>query len=111
MGGYEMPVKIRGKADPMLEEIKTALTAYVRRHADAQIVLYRRNPVSIRVRIIDPSFAKLERDARNRRAWRYLRKASDEAQSDISMLVLLAPDETELSHANLEFEHPSRSRL
>ena len=39
----------------------------------------------------------------------YLSRRPEPIQSDISMLVLLAPGEEPRSPANLEFEYPSRS--
>jgi hypothetical protein len=53
----------------------------------------------------------MSRAERNEVVWKYLDQLSDEDQGDISMLVLLAPDETRASLANLEFDDPIPSRL
>jgi hypothetical protein len=82
------------------------LTPYQEDHPQAEIVLYRQNSVSIRVRIIDPGFCGTTKHRRHTRAWRYLGKLPEETQSDISLLLLLTPDETTSSFANFEFDDP-----
>ena len=88
-----------------------ALQAYQYDHPSAEIELYRQNPASVRIRIIDPDFAGINRVERNDRVWKYFDAISDDEQGDISMLVLLTPDETSRSTANLEFEDPVPSWL
>ncbi len=107
-----MSVKIaRGKADEVLEQIKGCLERYQNDHPDAEISLYRQNPASVRVRIIDPRFVDMGRADRTDSVWKYFEGLSDEVQSDISMLVLLTSREMSRSMANLEFEDPVPSRL
>jgi stress-induced morphogen len=106
-----MPVEIRGNADKTLKEIAKVLASYLESSPEAQIVIYRQNSVSIRIRVIDPSFAGQERSERHRRIWDCLDKASAHAQSDITMLVLLTPEETETSFGNMTFDNPTPSRL
>jgi stress-induced morphogen len=101
----------RGESDASLESIKKALQSYQEDHPSAEIELYRQNSVSIRIRIIDPDFAGINRAERNDKVWKYLDAISDDEQGDISMLVLLTPDETSRSMANLEFEDPVPSLL
>jgi hypothetical protein len=67
--------------------------------------------VSVRVRIIDPSFDGKTKPERNDIVWNYLTELSDDEQSDISMLLLLTPSETKHSFANFEFEDPVPSKL
>jgi stress-induced morphogen len=102
---------IRGKSDKTIDAIKVVLKKYGDDHADAQISLYRQNSVSVRVRIFDPSFAGNSKPQRNKLVWKYLAELSEDVQSDISMLLLLTPDEKENSFANFEFDHPVRSKL
>jgi hypothetical protein len=97
---------IRGETDQVLEQIRDALDRYLKDHPDAQIDLYRQSSVSVRIRIIDPGFTRMNRIDRNDSVWEYFVALPDDAQSDISMLVLLAPAEVKRSMANLEFEEP-----
>ena len=101
----------RGERDAALDQIVHALAAYERDHPSAHIDVYRQNAVSVRIRIIDPSFKRLEKSARHDAVWQYLDSLPEEMQSDVSMLVLLSPDEKSASFANLEFEDPVPSSL
>jgi hypothetical protein len=103
--------RIRGKSDRVLKRIAATLAAYESEHPGSTAVLYRRNPAAVRIRIVDPSFAGLDRVERDDRAWRYLNKLPANARSDISVLLLLAPEELETSFANQDFEDPVPSRL
>ena len=96
----------RGKTDPVIDRMTEALRAYETDHPNARIDLYRQNPVSVRVRIIDPDLAGRNKIERSKEAWKYPGSLPDEVQSDLSSLILLAPDETKLSCANIEFEDP-----
>ncbi len=49
-------VTIRGKSDACLEAVTNALARYKAQHPHADIVIYRQNFVSVRVRIIDRDF-------------------------------------------------------
>ncbi len=97
---------VRGDTDEIVNSFVAALKTYKADHPRAQIALYRQNPVSIRVRIIDPDFHGLERSERHEKVWKYLETLSDEFQDDLSMLVLLTPNEVSRSFANMEFEDP-----
>ena len=101
----------RGDSDAIIENIIDSLRAYEADHPNAQIDLYRQNPVSVRVRIIDPDFARQDRVERHKDVWRYLDSLDEESQSDISSLILLTPGETKKSFANFEFEDPVPSIL
>jgi len=107
-----VPVKIlRGASDDILEQVIAVLRNYEATHPDAVIDLYRQNSVSIRVRIVDPAFQGMSKKEGNDLVWDYLDTLSEDAQADISMLVLLAPKEVEKSMGNLEFEDPVPSVL
>jgi hypothetical protein len=101
-----MKVEIRGKRDKGLEAIASVLEDYGRDHAEAEATLYRHAPLSVRVRIIDPDFAEMDRAERNHHVWDYLGRLSEDDQSDVNVLLLLAPDEVEKSFGNMEFEDP-----
>ncbi len=107
-----MPVKIlRGASDNILEQVIAVLRNYEATHPGAVIDLYRQNSVSIRVRIVDSAFQGMSKKERNDLVWDYLDTLADEAQGDISMLVLLDPSEREKSFSNLEYEDPVPSIL
>jgi len=53
----------------------------------------------------------MSKKERNDLVWDYLDTLADEAQGDISMLVLLDPSEREKSFSNLEYEDPVPSIL
>jgi hypothetical protein len=112
MGGFEMSIQVmRGSTDAVIEQIIGALRPYAVAHGASQIDLYRQNPVSVRVRIIDPGFAGRSKVDRSNDAWKYLSALPDEVESDISTLILLTPDEKQKSFANFEFEDPVPSTL
>src|SRR3954447_2181440 len=107
-----MPIKIiRGKPDAIIDEIKEVLSSYEKDHPSARIDLYRQNTASVRIRIIDSDFRGMSKRECNDLIWKYLEPASEASQSDVSMLVLLIPDEVNKSVANLEFEDPVPSIL
>jgi stress-induced morphogen len=107
-----MAIRIpRGSSDAIIESIERALQSYQQDHPSSEIDIYRQNSVSVRIRIIDPDFAGMSRVARNDLIWKYFDQISDDEQGDISMLVLLTPEETSRSMANLEFDDPVPSIL
>ena len=102
-----MPVTIpRGRTDGIIDGFVEVLKAYEVDHPHSQIDIYRQNPASIRIRIVDSSFQGLEKSDRHTRVWKYLEKLSEDTQDDLSMLVLLTPAEVNRSFANMEFEDP-----
>jgi hypothetical protein len=107
-----MPINIpRGQSDDVIDCIIKALRAYEADHPNSRIDIYRQNSVSVRVRIIDPDFAGQSKVERSKQVWRYLDPLPDDTQSDLSTLILLTPEETKSSFANLEFEDPVPSSL
>ncbi|MEI8372269.1 MAG: hypothetical protein WCJ35_05455 [Planctomycetota bacterium] len=102
---------IRGKVDPILIVIANALTAYEKAHPKADIVIFRQNSVSARVRIVDPELGGISKADRHDLVWEYLSTLPDEIQNEVSVLLLLAPEETAVSFANFEFEHPIPSNF
>ena len=101
----------RGKSDKVINSIIDALKEYGAHHREAQIDLYRQNSVSVRVRIVDPGFAGQTKPQRSQEVWKYLEQLNEDVQSDISTVLLLTPDETKMSFANLEFDDPIPSKL
>jgi hypothetical protein len=90
---------------------KLLVDRYLADHPRAEVKVKRQNPYSLRIRIIDPDFHGIDRATRDEKAWEILDDLADEILSEITMLVLLAPDESKSSLANLEFDHPSPSRV
>ena len=99
------------KPDVQVQQILDALMDYGRVHLQALIEGRRHNPVSIRLRIIDPDFQGMDRVAREPEIWKLLRKLPEEVFVNITMLLLLTPEEAEHSFASQEFDHPIPSRV
>ena len=97
--------------DTQVQQILDILAAYERTHPQAQIEGRRHNPVSIRLRIIDPDFQSLDRIEREPEIWQLLRKLPEEVFVNITMLLLLTPEEAKHSLASQEFDHPIPSRV
>ena len=97
--------------DEQVQQILDLLTAYERTHPQAQFEGRRHNPVSIRLRIIDPDFQGMDRIEREPAVWKLLRQLPEEVFVNITMLLLLTPEETEHSLASQEFDHPIPSRV
>jgi hypothetical protein len=106
-----MAITIRGSSDEELLSIQQTLLPYGEQYPDAAIELYRQNSISIRIRVVDPTFDNMEKSDRHSRIWAYLESLPEDLQSDISMVVLLTPAETKRSMANLEFEDPAPSLI
>jgi acid stress-induced BolA-like protein IbaG/YrbA len=102
---------VRGKPDPALAGILDILKQYEAAHPAAEVSVYRQNSVSVRIRIIDPDFKDHSRSERHEIVWRSLEQLPEEIVSDVTILVLLTPDEVSESLANFDFEHPIPSRL
>ena len=86
--------------------VQKALELYLEHHPHAEIVTFRQNPVSIHIRIVDPSFQGMDRVARQESLSSAIVAIPDEVQGDITRLLLLTPEEAKVSFANFEFEHP-----
>jgi hypothetical protein len=63
------------------------------------------------IRIIDPDFQGMDRIEREPAIWKLLHKLPEEVFVNITMLLLLTPEEAETSLASQEFDHPIPSRL
>ena len=104
-------IEIRGKKDDALEAVAVALTSFDNTHPNAKISTYRQNSVSIRIRIVDESFNGISRGDRHDLIWEILEIMPEEYLCDVTLLILLTPEETATSFANMEFDHPVPSRL
>jgi stress-induced morphogen len=99
------------KPDQGVQQVLDVLREYESAHAGAQIEVYRQNPVSIRIRIVDPDFRGMDRVDRDSLLWKTLEKLPHEVQSDLTLLLLLTPDEKAMSFADFEFDHPVPSAI
>jgi stress-induced morphogen len=98
--------------DAQIDKVRSLLDKNYRKdHPDAVIDVYKRNKYSIRIRIIDPSFAGKDDVAREEEVLSILKKLPNETFTNITMLLLLTPGETRDSFGNVDFEHPQSSRL
>jgi hypothetical protein len=112
MGGCKMSIKIRGnRSDAILHEITDALHEYDKNPPKAKIELYRQNSVSVRIRILNPEFDGRSRGQREEEVWAILNKLPEETLAEISLLLLLTPNEAKSSFANIDFEEPIPSKL
>ena len=100
------------RVDPDAAAVETLLRElYQQLHPEAKIKSYRQNSAAIRVRIIDSDFRRLDRSARHNLVWNILESLPENIQSQITMLLLLTPEEVKTSIANLDFDHPLPSQL
>jgi hypothetical protein len=97
--------------DAQVQQILDVLAEYERAHPQAQIEGRRHSPVSIRLRIIDPDFHGRDRVEREPEIWTLLQQLPEEVFVNITMLLLLTPEEAAKSFASQEFEHPIPSRV
>ena len=105
-----MPVKIRGKADPVTKAIAAALQSYAAAHPAASVEVYRYSPVSVRARIIDSEFRGKSRSERHKTVWPLLYPLDEDTLGDLTLLLLLAPEERE-SMPSREFDDPIPARF
>lgn len=99
------------KPDQCVSQILGILKEYRIAHSAAVIEAYRQNSASVRVRIIDPDFQGHDRVDREHGIWSILQKLPDEVQKEITLLLLLTPDEALFSFTSFEFDNPVPSRL
>jgi stress-induced morphogen len=99
------------KPDIQVQQVLDSLAEYERAHPHAQIEGRRHSPVSIRLRIIDPDFQGLDRLEREPEIWKLLHRLPEDVLVNITMLLLLTPEEAEYSLASQEFDHPIPSHV
>lgn len=102
-------VKILQQPDNAVEQVATALARFEESHEFAECAVYRYNPASIRVKIVDAVFHGRSRGDRHDYAMRFLRQLPEDVLAQISILLCLEPGES--SFLDLEFHDPTCSRL
>ena len=100
-------VTVLQKTDDAVSQTARVLSEFVKSHENAECVVYRYNPASIRVRIVDPVFHGRSKGERHDYAMQFLRKLPEDVLAQISILLCLEPGETSL--LDLEFQDPMRS--
>jgi hypothetical protein len=98
-----MGVTIHGTPDTTTERIRDAIRVYTDAHASAEGLVYRYSPVSVRVRVIDPDFLGKSRSERHKIVWPLLHLLDEDTLGDLTMLLLLTPEERETSIADRDF--------
>jgi len=100
------------KIDKRVQRILEVLRRkYGAEHSKAKIEAYRYNSASIRIRIIDPDFAGKDLVERDNGVAPILEELPEEIQSEITVLLLITPQERKRSPMSLEFDDPLPSSL
>lgn len=102
-------VQILQEPDSAVEQIAAALEGYEQAHEGAACLVYRYNPASIRVKIIDRTFHGWSKGERHDYAWGFLRRLPEDVLAQISMLLCVEPGEN--ASLDMEFHEPTRSYL
>ncbi len=97
--------------DSQVRQILDLFIAYECTHPNARIEGRRHSEVSIRLRIIDPDFQGKDRVDREPEIWQLLTSLPEEVFTNITMVLLLTPEEAEQSFASQEFDQPIPSRV
>jgi len=87
------------------------LRSYKLQHPDADIKVKRQNNVSLKIRVIDKDFKAKSLIERESAIWTLLETLPEDVQAQITFVLLLAPAEVKKSFANMDFEHPIRSKF
>jgi hypothetical protein len=107
-----MATIVRGNADAEVQALKDALDAYEAEHPGAEAALYRHNPGSIRLRVIDRRFEGTTKSRRHADLWDFLAtRVPEDILADVSLVLTVAPAELKNSFANFEFDDPIPSKL
>jgi hypothetical protein len=102
-------VQILQEPDKAVEQIAATLEGYEHAHTGATCLVYRYNPASIRVKIIDSTFHGWSKGERHDYAWGFLSRLPEDVLAQISVLLCLEPGER--APLDLEFHEPTRSYL
>ena len=100
--------KILQETDDAVEQVAAALSKFEDSHEDADCVVYRYNPASIRVKIVSPVFHDHSKSERHDYAMGFLRSLPEDVLAQISILLCLEPGES--SVLDREFYDSARSQ-
>jgi stress-induced morphogen len=102
-----MATIVRGTTDKAVADLRAALDKYESLHPGSEASLYRQNPGSIRVRVIDDRFAGMSRSQRHDELWDFLsHEVGDDVMGEVSVLLEFPRSELARSLANLDYEDP-----
>src|SRR5436305_1213471 len=102
-----MATIVRGNVDAQVQALKHALDAYEAEYPGAEAALYRHNPASIRIRVIDRRFEGMTKSRRHAHVWEFLAgRVPEDTLAEVSSLLTLPPAELKNSFANFEFDDP-----
>jgi hypothetical protein len=100
-GGYEMGAVKRKREDAYVRRLREELTkAYGAKHPRAQIDVIRSYPALVRVRVLDPGFARKDQVDRDNDVWPVIQSLPFEWWDQISLVILLTPREAKTSLMN-----------
>lgn len=103
-----MAIKVKkNNRDKCLRQLVGVLEEFDKRHPKSEIDAYRYSDVSVRVRIVSPHFKGQSRAEREEEIWELLSHIPEDVVAELSLLLLLAPEEKAKSLANFEFENPT----
>ena len=97
-------VKILQETDDAVSQVAEVLSEFGKSHKHAESIVYRYNPASIRVRIVDPIFHGRSKGERHDYALGFLRSCPNDALAQVLILLCLEPGETSL--LDPEFQDP-----
>ena len=98
-----MGATIRGTPDEVTERVCAAVRQYTDAHPTAEALVSRYSPVSVRVRVIDPEFHGKSRSERHKAVWPLLYQLDEETLAEVTLLLLLTPNERATSAADRDF--------
>jgi hypothetical protein len=93
------------------ERLNAVLRPFLAEYPEADVDAYRRNLHSMRIRVVHPVFKNMDRVNRDEFMWKYLDKLPKRLHQDITMLLVLSPDEQDKSFMNHDYENPLPSSL
>lgn len=108
-----MPWPNKKTQDEATAAIYTALRrAFPELPTTPEQVVYRYNPVALRVRVVTDRFAGKSTAERDEMVSQALKGVPPEVTEDITIQLMLTPDETgQLSLVQREFDHPTDSNF
>jgi stress-induced morphogen len=102
----------RGSQDQLVQKIKSVLDQYEHHYEGSTASVYRQNSASVRIRIVDQRFDGLSIGQRHDAVWKFIAdRLGQEELQEISVLLMLTPQEKLVSDMSSDFDHPIPSML
>ena len=105
-----MPIPAKKKTDGVTKQVCASALAWLKENGfdGAEVDVYRRAPGrSIRVRVVHKRFSRKLIADRARMTEGLLEDLPEEIDQEVSLILLLGPDELKKNLMNDEFNHPS----